>query len=116
MKKYSILFLLALVAACTQTPKKSDVNPQFYGEFLYFADAAVLNTGTEIYGVLIDDNMHALHELCVPLKRDQYDMIPVYVKGVVQDNTAEEGWEQIIKITSIDSLVNPADKSIIKPN
>lgn len=83
---------------------------------MYLADAAVLNTGTEIYGVIIDDKMHELHELCVPVKRDQYDMIPVYVHGVIQDNPEEEGWEKVLRITSIDSIQNPTDKSIIKPN
>jgi hypothetical protein len=43
-------------------------------------------------------------------------MIPVYIKGIVEDNTAEEGWDKLIRITYIDSLVNPTDKSIIKPN
>ena len=43
-------------------------------------------------------------------------MISVYIQGIVEDNTAEEGWEKLIRITDIDSLVNPVDNSIIKPN
>ena len=116
MKNYIYLFLLVF-ASCTQAPKKTDVNPQFYGEFLYLADAAVLNTGTEIYGVIIDEKMHALHDLCTTIKRDEYDMIPVYVKGAVETKQPdEEGWDKRIKITSIDSLLNPIDNSILKPN
>jgi hypothetical protein len=116
MKKSILILITVLVTSCAQAPKKSTDNPQFFGEFLYLADAAVLNTGTEIYGVVIDEKMQELHKLCTPIKRDEYDMISVYIKGIVEDNTAEEGWEKLIRITDIDSLVNPVDKSIIKPN
>jgi hypothetical protein len=116
MKKSILVLILMFVVSCSQIPKKSTENPQFFGEFLYLSDAAVLNTGTEIYGVIIDEKMQELHDLCTPVKRNEYDMIPVYIKGIVKDNTAEEGWDKLIRITDIDSLVNPTDKSIIKPN
>ena len=54
MKKSILILITVLVTSCAQAPKKSTENPQFFGEFLYLADAAVLNTGTEIYGVVID--------------------------------------------------------------
>jgi hypothetical protein len=115
--KNTILFIfLAGIFSCNQAPKKEQNYPSFYGEFLYLSDAAVLNTGSEIYGVIIDENMHKLNELCTTVKRDEYDMIPVYIKGEVLNNTEEEGWDKLIKISSIDSLVNPNDNSIIKPN
>jgi hypothetical protein len=116
MKKHIFILLSVFVVSCSQTPKKSTENPQFFGEFLYLSDAAVLNTGTEIYGVIIDEKMQELHNLCTPIKRDNYDMIYVYIKGTIEDNPAEEGWDKLIRITDIDSLVNPSDKSIIKPN
>ena len=53
MKKSILILITVLVTSCAQAPKKSTENPQFFGEFLYLADAAVLNTGTEIYGVII---------------------------------------------------------------
>ncbi len=117
MRLFPLLLLFFIAASCTQATKKTDSNPQFFGEFLYLSDAAVLNTGTEIYGVIIDEKMHELHEFCLPLKRDDFDMVPVYIKGIVQDKPpGEEGWEKRIKITSIDSLVNLTDNSIFKPN
>ena len=117
MRIFSFLLLIIIATSCTQSSKKSDQNPQFFGEFLYLADAAVLNTGTEIYGVIIDEKMHELHKLCAQVKRDEYDMIPVYIKGKVETKKPdEEGWDKRIKITSIDSLVNPNDNSIFKPN
>ena len=117
MKKSILILITVLVTSCAQAPKKSTENPQFFGEFLYLADAAVLNTGTEIYGVIIDEKMHELHDLCAPLKRDDFDMIPVYIKGKVENKDPDqEGWDKRIKITSIDSLVNPTDNKILKPN
>lgn len=117
MRTLLFIFLITIAASCSQSKKSTDNNLQFYGEFLYLADAAVLNTGTEIYGVIIDDKMHELDNLCTPIKRDEYDMIPVYIKGKVEKKDPnEEGWENRIRITSIDSLVNPADNTILKPN
>jgi hypothetical protein len=117
MRTLLFISLITIVTSCSQSKKSTDNNPQFYGEFLYLADAAVLNTGTEIYGVIIDEKMHELDDLCVPLKRDDYDMIPVYIKGKVEKKDPnEEGWENLIRITSIDSLVNPTDNTILKPN
>ena len=117
MRTLFFVLIIAFATSCAQSSKKTDTNPQFYGEFLYLADAAVLNTGTEIYGVIIDEKMHELHDLCRPLKRDEYDMIPVYIKGKVHNKPPEEeGWDKRIKISSIDSLVNPTDNSILKPN
>ncbi len=117
MRILPLIILTIFAMSCMQSSKKRDSNPQFYGEFLYLADAAVLNTGTEIYGVIVDEKMHELHDLCSSLKRDEYDMIPVYVKGKIEHkNPDEEGWEKRITITTIDSLVNPTDNSILKPN
>lgn len=117
MRILPLIILTIIATSCMQSPQKRDSNPQYYGEFLYLADAAVLNTGTEIYGVIVDEKMHELHDLCSTVKRDEYDMIPVYVKGKVKHkNPDEEGWDKRITITSIDSLVNPTDNSILKPN
>ena len=76
MKKQLFVLILMFVVSCSQVPKKSAQNPQFFGEFLYLSDAAVLNTGTEIYGVVIDEKMQELDDLCTSIKRNEYDMIP----------------------------------------
>ena len=116
MKAPLLIVTIFLFVSCSMSPKKGTNDPMFNGEFLYLSDAAVLNTGSEIYGVVIDEKMHALNELCSTLKRDEYDMIQVYIKGIVTDNPEEDGWEKIIRITSIDSIANPVDRSIVKPN
>ena len=116
MKAPLFTIILILFVSCSTSSKKEPNDPMFNGEFLYLADAAVLNTGSEIYGVVINDKMHELNALCSTMKRDEYDMIQVYIKGVITDNPEEDGWEKIIRITSIDSIANPVDRSIVKPN
>ncbi len=39
------------------------------GDFIYYADAAVLQTPKEIYGVVIDDKMHELENVVKPHER-----------------------------------------------
>ena len=54
MKYYlPLIVLLLFVAACTTQPKSEVENVT--GEFLFYDNAAVLNTGSEIYGVVVDD-------------------------------------------------------------
>jgi hypothetical protein len=87
----------------TKTSTSEETQP-FSGEFLYLADAAVFNTGHEVYGVTIDKKMHELHDKIKPFKKDEYDMIPVFVKGYLTPNTQNEGWPQVLTIVSIDSI------------
>ena len=114
MKKIVLFYFSIFIFGCNVEPKNQE-SQSFFGEFLYYNDAAVLNTGQKIYGVVIDDDMFELYSYCEKLMRNQYDMVPVYIKGVVSKNN-KEGWENLIKITSVDSLVNPRNSEIFKPN
>jgi hypothetical protein len=42
------------------------------GEFVYYADAAVLQTKNDIYGVVIDKNMHALADQVKPFQNGRH--------------------------------------------
>jgi hypothetical protein len=113
--KFKVLYILVFVfCACTVSKKEEDKFPQFFGEFLFYQEAAVLNTGSNIYGVKVDKKMHELNDLCKSFKKDIYDMIPVYIRGIVEDNPEEEGWEKLIRIVSIDSIVKPTGQSNLK--
>ena len=103
--KYNLplIVLLLLVAACTTQPK-SEVK-SLTGEFLYYDNAAVLNTGSEIYGVVVDDKLHELHSQALTVQKDSFDMVQVYIKGVISKNPNEEGWPQIVTVNKIDSVV-----------
>ncbi|MEX2379962.1 MAG: hypothetical protein WD530_04430, partial [Vicingaceae bacterium] len=43
-----------------------------------------------------------LSEKVAPVKKDEYDMVPVVVKGIItKKEESEEGWEEIVTITEI---------------
>ena len=102
--KYNLplISLLLFFAACTTQPK-SEVE-KLTGEFLFYNNAAVLNTGSEIYGVAIDDKLHELHAQALTVQKDSFDMVQVFIKGVISENPKEEGWPQVVTVTEIDSV------------
>ncbi len=136
MKKQ--LFVLCLLAmtlfACKNGEEKekvisdnvSEVNTKtsspfktFNGEFIYIADGAVLKGKNFIYGVTIDEKMHELADMVAPIKKDEFDMVPVTVKGELVANPlfAEtgEGWRlnvTIKEIIKVSDTPSPADVKI----
>ncbi len=118
MKK--ILFLLAItmsVVACKNEnlgDKKSN-DPQYEGEFIYVADGAVLKGDNFIYGVTLDEMSEYLKDKVAPVKKDDYDMVPVVVKGTLA-NKAEgaEGWDEVLTITEIVSVSDTPSEADIK--
>ena len=102
--KFLFLYTSILLLACSPKEELNFIS----GEFLFYQGAAVLNTGTEIYGVVVDDTMKELHEQCIAIQKDEYDMVKVYVKGTIAENPSNEGWEQILSIKEIDSIA-PSD-------
>jgi len=92
------------------------------GEFLFIekdnhtGPAAVINKGTEVYGVVIDDKMKELQKRCDAFKKDKYDMIPVVVKGIIKPNPVENAWKELVEIKEIVSVTAPKadqEKAII---
>ena len=107
MKYYlPLIALLLIVTACTTQPKSEVEN--LTGEFLFYDDAAVLNTGSEIYGVVVDDKLHELHVQALTVQKDSFDMVQVYIKGVISENSNEEGWPQVVTVKEIDSVAPSA--------
>ena len=62
-----------------RTEKQSDGLTLLKGEFIYYADAAVLQTHNEMYAVIIDEKMHELNEQAIKLKTADTDMVPVEI-------------------------------------
>jgi hypothetical protein len=106
--KYNLplIALLLFVAACTTQPKSEVENVT--GEFLFYDNAAVLNTGSEIYGVVVDDKLHELHAQALTVQKDSFDMVQVYIKGVISKNPNEDGWPQVVTVKEIDSVAPSA--------
>ncbi|AEE19476.1 hypothetical protein JM84_0163 [Dokdonia sp. Hel_I_63] len=118
MKK--ILFLLiaglALVSCNQKSTEDSSSNSYevIEGEFIYLVDAAIIKGDSFIYGVALDDKMRELATIVKPLQRDEYDMVPVVIKGIINPKpTNEEGWDFIVTIKEIVEVKAPtADTSI----
>ena len=114
MKYYLSLITLSLfIFACTTQPKSkaeklsSELVENVSGEFLFYDSAAVLNTGSKIYGLVVDDKLHKLNSQAVTLKKDSFDMVQVYIKGVISENPNSEGWPEVITVKEIDSVGPP---------
>ncbi|NNK81997.1 MAG: hypothetical protein HKO92_02615 [Flavobacteriaceae bacterium] len=133
MKKSIVLLIVFLVTlGCKNDTNKSVTNdadslknPEtqndelklFKGDFLYYADAAILQTKTEIYGVIINDKAHELHNTVKAYKTEDTDMVPVEIKGIIVPKPEnEEGWDFRIDIKEILKVSKPKkeDNQVIK--
>ncbi|MFT5848550.1 MAG: hypothetical protein ACJARX_000954 [Psychroserpens sp.] len=92
-----------------KTLKQSDGLIAIKGEFIYYADAAVLKTTTKMYGVVIDEKMQELQSQVKAFKKEDTDMIPVTVRGrLFKKSPSEEGWEDKIEIKEILKVSAPS--------
>ncbi len=132
MKKVILLLIVIVFVSCKNDKKTDDKNTKstntektekqndgltlLKGEFIYFGDAAVLQTHKEIYAVIINKKMHELNDQIQKYKAETTDMIPVEIRGVITpkpDN--EEGWDFRVEIKEILSISKPnsEDNNII---
>ncbi|TVZ58426.1 NlpE-like protein [Flavobacteriaceae bacterium MAR_2010_105] len=86
-----------------KTEKQNDGLVLMKGEFVYFADAAVLQTSSNsIYGVVIDAKMHELNDLAQQYKKEPTDYVHVEVRAKIIPKPAnEEGWPYRVEIKEI---------------
>ena len=87
------------------------------GQFIYYADAAVLQTKDKIYGIVINEKMHELDGLVQKFKSEDTDMVPVEVKGVlIPKPENEEGWPYQLDIKEVVNIFrpDPVDNDVIK--
>lgn len=95
-----------------RTEKQSDGLTLLKGDFLYMADAAVLQTHREVYAVVIDQKMHELDDMVKKYKKEETDMIPVAVRAKIFPKPEdEEGWEYRIEIKEILKVSEPDTSS-----
>lgn len=126
MKKITLLVALALlIFSCKNTEEKdpklvsnetSDSKITVYqGEFIYLADAAVLKGSNFIYGVALDEMSEELAKQVETVKKEEFDMVPVIVKGIVSKKPeGQEGWDEILTIKEILSVSKTPSKTDIK--
>lgn len=92
-----------------------DFSQTIVGEFIYLADAAVLKGDNFIYGVTLDEATRKLAEQVKEKQRDEYDMVPVVINGVINPKPeGTEGWENIVTIKEIIEIKEPTGEGAIK--
>lgn len=90
---------------------------QMTGNFIYYADAAVFQTKSELYGVVDNEKTMDLIVQAEPLKNEPTDEVVATLKvKVTKKPENEEGWENRIEIIEIIkvSKANQNDNTIIK--
>lgn len=85
------------------TSKQNDGLVLLKGEFVYYADAAVIQTNSSsIYGVIINEKMHELDKLAQQYKKEPTDYVSVEIRGeIIPKPENEEGWPYRIDIKEI---------------
>ena len=127
MKKLIVtLCLITVFTSCKNDSKKevsAEENQQeigvreISGNFIYYDDAAVLQTNSELFGVIQNDKYDELIKKSMPLKGQATDEVAVTLKAKVSKKPeGEEGWDNRVEIIDIIkvSKVNPEDSDIIK--
>lgn len=113
MKKFLLILSLAFTAFSCQDEGRQDLMNQpesekvpdsiqtLTGEFIYAGDAAILRGSDFVYGVTIDSMSKVLAEQIQPFQKEEFDMVPVKVKGKIVPNPRQEGWDENIQIREI---------------
>ena len=127
VKMKKIVFITLVLTAfisCKNDAKSKDVDSSLEneeltvleGEFIYYADAAILQTATEIYGVVIDAKMHELDKQVQVYKKEDTDMVPVEIRGIITPKPEnEEGWPFRIEIKEILNISKPKpENNVVK--
>lgn len=111
-KKVVTLFLILVSIAC----KSSDNLTTIEGNYIYFDDAAVLQTKDDIYGVFLTEKALELNQKSEATKSSPADYIVVKVKGIVSTEQDEKIlWDKKLEIIEIVSITSKkeADNTLI---
>ncbi|SDZ78490.1 hypothetical protein [Bizionia paragorgiae] len=118
MKKILLLCMGLALLGCKDTKNETGVEETttgvsandgltlFAGEYIYYADAAVLQIGSSsIYGVILNEKTKELNALAQTYKEEPTDGVLVQVRGlIVPKPEGEEGWPNSIEIKEIISV------------
>ncbi|MGY3792420.1 hypothetical protein [uncultured Aquimarina sp.] len=112
MKKSFLLIILSLLIFSCKNEKSQSSDGEttlIRGEFILIDDAGVIKGKDFIYGVVIDDIAKELNSKVKPLQREEYDMVPVVVKGIIKKNE-DDGWPEIVEIKEIVGVSEPTSE------
>ena len=129
MKKVVLLLLVTIFVSCKndantedkkvigaddkeKTAKQSDGLTLLKGDFIYYSDAAVLQTPKNMYGVIVDAKMQELNDMAKAYKNEPTDFVQVEIRGKITPKPEnEEGWPFRVEIKEILNVTKSADNS-----
>lgn len=95
-----------------KTAKQSDGLTLLKGEFVYYDGAAVLQTNSEIYGVLVTSKMLELNAMAKKYKNEPTDMVQVEIRGKITNQKDDKIlWESKVEIVEILNVSPPKDNN-----
>ncbi|WP_200831884.1 hypothetical protein [Aquimarina sp. AU474] len=112
MKLSYLLIVLSLTIFSCKSEKSENEKTEsslIRGEFILIDDAAVIKGNGFIYGVVIDERTKELAKKVKPLQREEYDMVPVVIKGIIKSNP-NQGWEEVVEIKEIIGVSAPTSE------
>lgn len=117
MKKFFAIFTISFCLLLSCKSENENLT-KIEGEFILIDNAAVIMGKGFIYGVVINDTAIELSKKIAPLQREEYDMVPVVVKGYIKPNTGEgtEKWKEIVEIVEIIKVSTPTSELPTKIN
>jgi hypothetical protein len=119
MKLYRILICIALISiSCDKKKDSRAVSTNIVetknndliiisGEYIFYNNAGVLQTNKNVYGIIVNDKVNELNQQLSAIKKDEYDSVPVVLKGHLHSKKeGEEGWSVKLEITEIVEIIN----------
>ncbi len=119
-KSFLLIAVTLLIFSCKKEKSETEnIEPSLIrGEFILIDGAAVIMGKDFIYGVIINDITKELAQRVEPLQREEYDMVPVVIKGIVKPNDTNgvEKWKEIVEIKEIIGVSAPTSELPTKIN
>jgi len=118
MKIYKILILFLLISFSCDSKQNKVVSNEVVetknndliilsGDYVFYNNAAVLQTNKNVYGIIINEKVNELNEKLSSIKKDEFDFIPVILKGRLKNKDKnDEGWSVKLEITEIVEIIN----------
>jgi len=107
MKKSFLLVIVSLLIFSCKNNNSDTV--LIRGEYILIENAGVIKGKDFIYGVVLNDMAQELSKKIKPLQREEYDMVPVVINGVIKPNT-EDGWPEVVEIKEIIGVTPPTSE------
>ncbi|WBL22533.1 MULTISPECIES: hypothetical protein [unclassified Zunongwangia] len=123
MKKILCIFLLALICiGCEEEPESTvekstvieteqDTVPTLIGNFIYADEAALFRGEDFIYNVEIDSLSRSLAHQLKAYKTDDFEMIPVKVRGKIKQSPGQTGIRKNLELREIIAVLADSTKN-----